>query len=454
MTPSVETIAATRFGYGLSPAEAPPAGPEALLEGVRRGAEAARAAPTTMATRMAALADYDRLRRMEGADRRPADLRAARRTLARLQAADATTRVETAALSPHGFYERLVWFWADHFTVAGRNRRGIAIAPAFEADAIRPNVAGSFAALLRAAVGHPAMLVYLGQVRSTGPASPVGLRRGVGLNENLAREVLELHTLGVGADYAQADVVEFAELLTGLAMDRKAGATVFLPDRAEPGAETVLGRRYGGRRARAEDIGRALDDLATHPSTARHVAAKLAGHFVADAPDEGLVAHLEAAYLRSDGDLPTVYAALLEHPASWDGLGAKVRQPFDYVVASLRATGPRRPDDLARFRKGADGPDPVAALARLNQPLWGAPGPDGWPEAAEAWISPPGLTARIDWASQLGEALAASGTDPRTFLEGALGDRARDATRFAASSAAERWEGIALVLASPEFNRR
>lgn len=448
MTPSQTSIAAVRFGYGFRPGEVAPT-PETMLKGARRAARRAGRAESTLAQRMADYDHFVELRKAQGRDGMGRDLRAARRVVAARRNADSADRVRRAVRSPDGFSERLVWFWADHFTIAGQNSRGKAIAPAFEADAIRPHVAGSFAELLRAAVWHPVMLEYLDQVRSTGPASRVGMKRGAGLNENLAREVLELHTLGVGADYGQADVREFAELLTGLVVDRRQGAAAFRPGRAEPGAETVLGRSYGGSEAREADIDAALYDLAAHPATARHLARKLAVHFVADAPDDALVAHLEATYLQTGGELMEVYAALLEHPASWDGLGAKVRQPFDYVVATLRATGADDPADLGDGKA----PDAVAALQMMNQPLWGAPGPDGWPEAAEAWISPPGLTARIDWASRVGEAIAPR-VDPRDFVETALGELARDETRFAARVAAERWEGIALVLASPEFNRR
>lgn len=448
MTPSRDSIAAMRFGYGFRPGEAA-VRPDALLDGVPRAARQAGTAESTLAVRMEDAVRYAKLRRSRGPERAGPELRAAREAFNERSAADAAARVRRAVVADDGFSERLVWFWADHFTVAARNQRSRAIAPAFEDDAIRPNVAGRFGDLLRAAVRHPAMLEYLDQASSTGPGSPVGIKRGVGLNENLAREILELHTLGAGADYAQADVREFAELLTGLAVDRRTSATAFRPRMAEPGAETVLGQSYGGAKPREADIETALEDLAAHPATARHVAQKLAVHFVADAPDPELVAHVEAAYLDSGGALMAVYAALLEHPASWEGFGAKVRQPFDFVVASLRAAGAHDPTTLG----DGEAPDPVEALRRMNQPLWGAPGPDGWPEAAEAWISPPGLTSRIDWASRLGEALA-PWVDPREFVEAALGDAARDETRFAAQVAAERWEGIALVLASPEFNRR
>ena len=156
----------------------------------------------------------------------------------------------------------------------------------------------------------------MGAACSVGPNSPRGLKSGRGLNENLAREVLELHTMGVGAAYTQTDVTEFAELLTGLSFNYRGGG-FFEPDRAEPGAEQVLGQSYGGGDASVAHIHAALDDLALRPETARHICTKLARYFVSDVPDADLVAHMVAGYLRSDGHLGTVYAAMLEHPAAW-----------------------------------------------------------------------------------------------------------------------------------------
>jgi uncharacterized protein (DUF1800 family) len=367
-------------------------------------------------------------------------------------ASDRTESLRRAALSEHGFYERLVWFWRDHFTVTAKGRRGKLLVGRFGPDAIRPHVAGSFRDLLIAAETHPAMLHYLDQQESMGPASPGGLRRGRGLNENLAREILELHTLGVGAPYAQDDVRQLAELLTGLTVDFRTGKQIYRQNWAEPGPETVLGRRYGDGPPGFDDLRQVLGDLAAHPATAHHLARKLAVHFVADRPSDGLVAALEAAYADSDGDLVPVYAALLAHPESWDSFGAKIKQPVDFLVSSMRATG--LPPELAAEFFAPRGPLAVGfAMSRLNQPVFDAPGPDGWAEAAEAWITPPGLTARIDWASRLGQRIGPD-TDPRGFLATALADYAGPETRAAATRAAEKWEGVALVLASPEFNRR
>ncbi len=442
------SIAAFRFGYGFRPGEVPPDA-DAMLAGVTRETRRAAAAPSLLPAREAAFRDW-RDASHDPRARADGEVLAAARGIQRQFAADRQARVVRAVLSPAGFYERLVWFWTDHFTVSAVGMRARAVAAAYEADAIRPHVGGSFGKLLRAAVLHPAMLDYLGQARSVGPHSPVGRATGAGLNENLARELLELHTVGVDAHYTQRDVHQFAELLTGLTVDPDGSGTVFRGRRAEPGAETLLGTRYGGGPPSEAHINKALADLATRPETAQHIARKLAVHFVADTPDPDLVAHLSATFAATGGDLMAVYGALLEHPASRAPLGAKVRQPFDYVVASLRAAGPRNPAALAALTARSD---PVGALVAMNQPIWAPPGPNGWPEPAAAWISPPGLTARVNWASQLAEILAER-VDPRRFLQQALGDAARPATTTVVGAAAERWEGIALVLASPEFNRR
>lgn len=458
MARSTATIAALRFGYGFGPGEAGPGGPEGLMAELRAGAAAAAPAGAAGREGLAMLAGFEAVRDAGGAEARMAARQTAGKAIQRLFGLASRDRVLRAATSAHPFFDRLAWFWSGHFAVNGKGIPGRALAGAFEDDAIRPHLAGRFADLLRAAALHPAMLIFLDQTNSVGPLSAFGRRRRAGLNENLAREILELHTLGVGAPYGQDDVRQFAELLTGLDFDRATGAPALLRDRAEPGAERVLGRVYGGPVAELHDIHAALDDLAAHPATARHIALKLARHFVADAPPEPLVAHLEAAFRASDGDLSAVCAALLEHPASWESFGAKARQPFDFLAATIRAVGATEAERAA-MRERPEGRGPLArleiapAMRRLNQTPLLPPGPQGWPEAAEAWITPQGLSARIDWASRLGRAVAAR-WDPRALLDSALRDAASPDTIVVVSGAAERWEGAALALAAPEFSRR
>jgi uncharacterized protein (DUF1800 family) len=427
---------AIRFGYGLPASEAAP------LEGPDRAAATwpgitlAELAPLALAYRAAKKAkDEAAVKETQRAVDALA-LRGAKAVLARALGAD------------DPFRERLVAFWADHFTVAPRNRTERALPSILVDEAIRPHVTGRFADMLKAVTTHPAMLIYLNQEASFGPGSVKGKRQKKGLNENLARELIELHTLGVGAGYTQADVRELAELLTGLAISPKEGF-VFDKNRAEPGPETVLGVTYDGKGE--VPILRALDDLAARPETAAHLARKLAVHFVADDPDEGLVRDLQARFRDTGGDLAETAKALVEHPLA--GSGVKVRQPFDFLVASLRALG-IGPDAILTLE-----PKPfrrliLDPLQAMGQPFQQAPGPDGWPEREADWITPQGLAARIDWAMQAPERLVRPLPDPRAFLTTALGDRAGEKLTWAVGAAESARDGVGLVLASPEFNRR
>lgn len=348
-----------------------------------------------------------------------------------------------------GFRERLVRFWGNHFSVTAKNRQELLLPGTLMEDAIRPHVTGRFSDMLQAATLHPAMLIYLDQVLSVGPESLVGKRRGRGLNENLARELIELHSLGVNAGYSQTDVRQMAELLTGLSVDWPRGF-VFDPRRAEPGAETVLGTSYGGDGT--QPILSALNDLALRPETAGHIARKLVVHFVSDTPDDVLVAHVRASYLKTGGDLMAVYAALLEHPGAWVSGAAKARQPYDFIVSSLRALGITG-DALMQggerpFRRFV-----VRAMQVMGQPMQGPAAPDGWPEGTAAWINPQRLAARINWAMDVPARLLTDLPDPRDLAVRALGSRSSDRLLWAVDRAESVREGVGLVLASAEFNK-
>jgi uncharacterized protein (DUF1800 family) len=348
-----------------------------------------------------------------------------------------------------GFRERLVQFWADHFTTEARFRHDVGLTPAMIEECIRPHVGGRFVDMLSAVTLHPAMLLYLDQVQSVGPGSPEGLRREAGLNENLARELLELHTLGVGAGYSQDDVRQAAELLTGLTADPEVGF-FFNPRLAEPGAETVQGQSYDGEGL--QPVLDLLGDLAVHPDTARHLARKLVVHFISDTPDEGQVADMAAAYLQSSGALGPAYAAMFAHPASFAPVAAKARQPFDFIVAALRALEVPVADILSMGR-GEARRKLILPMQAMGQ-SWARPGgPDGWEEGAEAWITPQGMAARITWAMAAPDDFGRI-TDAREFVVRALGNRASERLIWAVNAAENQREGMGLVLASPEFNRR
>lgn len=427
---------AIRFGYGLPASAAQPLeGPDRAAE-TWPGASLAELAPLALAYRTAKKA------------RDEAGAKEAQRAIDALALRGAKAIFARALGSDDPYRERLVAFWADHFTVVPRNRTQRALPSILVDEAIRPHVTGRFADMLRAVTTHPAMLIYLNQDASFGPGSPKGKRQKKGLNENLARELIELHTLGVGAGYTQTDIRELAELLTGLAISAQEGF-VFDKNRAEPGPETVLGVTYAGKGD--GPILQVLDDLSARPETAAHLARKLAVHFLADDPDEGLVRDLQGRFRDTEGDLTAMAQALIEHPAAANGI--KVRQPFDFLVASLRALGVG-PDvilglDLRPFRRLILDP-----LQAMGQPFQQAPGPDGWPEREADWITPQGLAARIDWAMQAPARLVRPLPDPRAFLTTALGSRAGNKLTWAIGAAESARDGVGLVLASPEFNRR
>ncbi len=351
-----------------------------------------------------------------------------------------------------GFRERLAFFWGDHFTAHGKVMIVKWGTSPYVEEAIRPYIAGKFEDLLISAVTHPLMLVYLNQNESVGPASKVGLKRKKGLNENLAREVLELHTLGVDGAYRQDDVRQLAELFTGMGLDQE-GRFKFRTSHAEPGSETVLGQRYGGKLARIEDIHAVLRDLANHPTTARHVAFKLAQHFTSDQPDESLVAAMEQAYLENGGELMPVYAAMLGHSASWDPALKNVKWPIDFIGSALRAL------DIGDTHLNRTREKDLRNILYIPMQIMGQPwekpgGPDGWPEENNHWITPQFMAARLQWALAAPQMLRRTLPDPREFARSALGDSLPKEVAFAAEAAENRWEAIALVLSSPAFQRR
>jgi uncharacterized protein (DUF1800 family) len=366
-------------------------------------------------------------------------------------------RVDSALQTTTPFVERLVHFWSNHFAVSVDKLVVLGLAGAFEADAIRPHVLGRFEDLLQAAVSHPAMLLYLDQAQSVGPRSRVGLRtaerqpRPRGLNENLAREILELHTLGVRSGYSQDDVTELARALTGwtLPPDAPAQASAegfaapfrFVPAMHEPGPRTVLGRTYaeaGEAQARA-----ILRDLVASPATARHLAFKLARHFVADDPPPALVQRLAQTFERTGGELTAVYRELVTAPEAWEAPPTKFKSPFDWLVSALRALG----------RTTLPPQQAANVLNQLGQPLWRPGSPAGYDDTAAAWAAPDALWRRVEVAQRLAT-LAGAPVDSRALAPRVLpGGVSRD-TASALARADSGDTALALLLVSPEFLRR
>ncbi|MDQ0456402.1 DUF1800 domain-containing protein [Rhizobium paknamense] len=345
-----------------------------------------------------------------------------------------------------GFGERLAMFWANHFSVAiSKGGEVHILAGAFEREAIRPHLFGRFDEMLMAVETHPAMLVFLDNQQSVGPNSPAGQKGKRGLNENLAREIMELHTLGVNGGYSQADVTSLSRIITGWTFTRSAKAATpgvfgFNPGMHEPGDHAVMGVTYaeGG----FEQGRRVLADLARHPATARHLCLKLARHFVADQPPEALVASMAAAYTKSDGNLSEVYRAMIDNDLSWQADQSKLRQPMDYVVAMIRAAGLRpKPEQV------------VSMLKALGQPLWDPSGPNGFSDVSDGWASSEGLATRMDAASLFAHQVG-GGIDPREFAADRLGPLASQETLTAVARAETKPQGLSIAFLSPEFQRR
>lgn len=447
------TLAAIRFGAGLSPGRAPPDGAAALWDSL--SVEASLSMPPVVSWDLR----RDRVleRRALNRARRDGDLTAAD-TLRELNRqdrndsyADLRALLARLAFVPVGFFERLTRFWRNHFALQAKSGFTRAAPVVFAEDALRPHIMSPFSDMLKAAILHPAMLNYLDQHRSVGPASRTGRRGARGLNENLARELLELHTLGPSGGYTQDDVTQMARLLTGLSFSPQVGFE-FRDTYAEPGIIEILGTRYGGRPVTLDHILTALDDLALRPETAQHLASKLAHHFINDAPDPQLVAHMTASYLQTGGQLPALYRAMLEHPAAWAGPLAKTRAPFELMAASLRALAIDRAQ-LLEMRAGETRSMLILPLQLMGEPHEQVPSPAGYSDAASAWITPQALAARIDWTMGLAQ-LAPGDSDPREFIDIALADAASDALRRASAAAETRAQGIGLILAAPDFNRR
>ncbi len=338
------------------------------------------------------------------------------------------------------YRERLVWFWANHFTIADRALVVSATSGAYIREAIRPHVTGRFADMLLAVMRHPAMLNYLNQAQSAGPDSLAGQRRHLGLNENLARECLELHTVTPAAGYTQADVTNFARVLTGWSVDTRQPPLGFRfrPNMHEPGEIEVMGRTWPA----GEDGGvELLAWLGTHPATYRHLADKLCRHFVADEPPPAQVARIEAVLRDTHGDLGAAAAALVELPGAWVPQ-AKLRTPQEYVIACLRALG-TAPDQV---------PGIGGLVGGLGEPLFQAPFPIGWPDRAADWAGPEAMLQRVDFSYAMAGRHATM--DPEQLAAATVGPLMSATTLAQIKAAGSRRDGLTLLLSSPEFQRR
>jgi uncharacterized protein (DUF1800 family) len=361
---------------------------------------------------------------------------------------EALARIRKAEEPAIGFGERLVLFWSNHFCVSvAKGQITRATAGSLEREAIRPHVLGKFSDMLLAVEKHPAMLFYLDNRQSVGPNSRAGKNRNVGLNENLGREILELHTLGVDGGYTQADVTALTKIITGwtfVGAGEKlgpAGTFVFTANRHEPGDQTVLGKTY--RDTGVEQGEMALRDIARHPATAAHVARKLVRHFISDdAPPEALAVHLAKVFRDTDGDLAEVSKALVSHDDAWKGELSKVRTPYEWLASVVRFSG--APKEFGQV---------IQPLNLMGAPLWAVPGPNGFPDTFAHWASPESLRTRLDLSANIARRLG-DRFNPSDLAEQLFDAALSTDTAQAIRRAESKQQGMAILLMSPEFQRR
>ncbi len=485
MALSTATLAAIRYGYGLRPGDDFPGDAAGVLAQVAAGVAEKPTFPRDgvagrleRATRLLSVKAAE-AKAAEGGKPNESIRQEMDKEAREIFRQDAMARLGRAVHSRLGFYERLVSFWANHFAVSVADFLPMGmIAGLHEVQAIRPKLGDKFSALLQAAVLHPALLISVQGDGTTVAAegSAPALR-----NERLARQLLDAYTLGPDAGQAPDDLQAAARVLGGVTVDFRALTILFEPRFSAPGPHVVMGKTYRGEEGGKQDHVLLLEDLAVHPKTAAHICRKLVRHFIADEAPEELVSAMTDAWEKSEGDLMQVYQAMLEHPRAWAEPGRKIKAPFEFVASTFRAIelSERSLAGLQRDMEiDADGPVGKAielaagvraedrraradraealtlgALQRMGQPMWHPPRLEGHGDDAGAWMTPDQMRERISWARMVA-GIFAQRIEPNALVVAALGDAVRPETKRLVEHAPSRLQGIGMVLASPEFNRR
>ncbi|MES2662747.1 MAG: DUF1800 domain-containing protein [Pseudomonadota bacterium] len=373
-----------------------------------------------------------------------------------------TARAQLAITSATPFIERLVHFWANHFAVSANSPNVRPYAGAFEFEAIRPHVLGNFSDMLLAVEQHPAMLIYSDQVNSVGEHSPLGekttleknLKNKLVTSENLAREILQHHTLGERT-YTQEDILEFAKVLTGWTItdnqnskaaqnsgrEGQPGTFIFSPLMHEPGIRYIVGKKYS--QTGIDQAQAVLKDIAIHPATAKHISTKLVRHFISDNPSPALIEKLSQTFLSSSGNLTEVYKVLINAPESWQTQAAKFKTPWEWLISSMRALN----------TKGVQSQSINSLCAQLGQPIWKVNSPAGYDDASANWTTPDVLMHRVEVAELLASRSGQT-IDPKVLASQLLGNQLSNNTIQTLAQADSLGQALALMLVSPEFLRR
>lgn len=346
---------------------------------------------------------------------------------------DLLKRTNIGLTTDNGFLERMVWYWSNTLTVSVSRGEVTELVVPYENEAIRPFILGRFANLLASTAQHPTMLLYLDQVSSIGPHSQEGLRGRRSNNENYAREVMELHTLGVNGGYSQKDVIELSYALTGLSLDRQKGSPVFRTTAHEPGDRAIMGRIFKGQDITL--ISEVFEYLAIHPQTAKHQCRRIAEYFL-EKPSDGLIKTMVDKWIKTQGHLREVYRVLLSSPEAW-GPSRKFKMPEQYVISSGRALG---------LNENSSG-QILQQLRLLAQVPFSAKSPAGFSTSATEWLTPESIVERINTASRL---VGLSTLEPSSVTSLV---KLEDVTALEIRRAPSKAEALAIFLASAEFQR-
>jgi len=365
---------------------------------------------------------------------------AARKTHVKMSAAF----IKQAITSEHSVSWRLLDFFSNHFSVSTSGRLMLGLSPTLEREAIAPNLLGNFADMLLAVEQHPAMIVYLNNEKSFGANSRMAKKRKVGLNENLAREIMELHTLGVGGGYNQGDVIELAKAITGWSVKRpkKEHGTgfVFRAYGHEPGSRSLLGQTYSQQGIKQGQ--QMLSDLAMHPSTANYVCSKIAHHFVSETPPQSLIDKMQKTWLNNQGNIKKVMLTLFNAEEAWLENPQKFKTPREFVISAYRAIAPNKINDRTLFD----------SLNNLGQMPFNAGSPAGFSDDENDWLGASALMARIEWSSLVSGQVKRINAEQ--VMTRALGGSISQNTYQMVMRAESRQQASTLLLMSPEFQRR
>jgi len=466
MTTYSPFIAANKFGLGIQPGEHSKIGkdPKGWLSAQLPLANRIppRFSQLSGSAQLIEMADADNRQRIsfqqdgEVTAEEQQQIRATQRRATTLLRSHANQRMAVAIESDTPFAERLVRFWSNHFSVTLTNNKPTTLYAglAYENETIRANMNRRFEDMLLSVASHPVMLTYLDNTISIGPNSPGGRQRNRGLNENYAREMLELHTIGADGGYSQDDVIALARMLTGWGVNlpsqtaarpdpqTPAGSFYFNARTHEPGTQQLLGKSYAD--TGQQQAVTAIRDLARHPSAAVFIARKLIRHFIADQPPESAVIRLAQVFRDTQGDLPSVHKALIDLDEAWDAGMQKLKSAEDFVVSTARALpGIPLSDDVLGILNDT--------LGSFNQTPFTAPSPAGWPEQAEHWGGPDALIKRVEFINMVTSAVGPD-FDARDIVTLIL--PANSTLQTAIRRSESNTQALTLLLASPQFQWR